>query len=151
MTASVEPPSSPWTHALPFERKGGRRHHQVAHLIAPVQPWNEFIEGYVNNLVEKVGGTQEAWTNVMSLSASEVRKALALSMMTPRGSMKQRQMPEEITDAINALLNTLPPEYKHNSAKLSFALHDRPFYCSALQKHVELVLWGLHRLMGLQA
>jgi len=115
----------------------------MSHLIAPVQPWNEFIEAYTKNLVEKVGGNQESWTEVVSLSKVEVRKALALSMVTPRGHNKPRQMPQEISKSIIALLNSLPPEYRNDTAKLTFALHERPFYCSALEKHVELILWGI--------
>jgi hypothetical protein len=108
-----------------------------------VQPWNEFIDGYAKNLVEKVGGTQHAWTNVMSLSKVQVRKALALQMATPRGSDKSRQLPQEISKVVSALLDSLPAAYRNDTARLSFALHERPFYCSALEKHVELVLWGI--------
>lgn len=144
---SSEPGSagaSPWTCPATFERrKGGRREHQFAHLIAPVQPWNEFVEGYAKNLVEKVGGKLEAWIDVMSLDTAEVRGALTLSMMTPRKSNKPRPMPQEISKVVNKLLDSLPPAYRNNTAKLDFALHERPFYCTALEKHVELVLWGL--------
>jgi hypothetical protein len=108
-----------------------------------VQPWSEFIAGYMKNLVDKVGGDQEAWTEVMSLSAVEVRRALALSMATPRGSNKVRKLPQEISKALSALLNSLPSEFRNDTSKLAFALHERPFYCSALEKHVELILWGV--------
>lgn len=142
--SSVQTPVSPWTQGAPFEReKVSRRAHQLSHLIAPVQPWNEFIEGYAKNLVEKVGGTFEAWIDVMSLKTTEVRQALTLSMMTPRGSNKPRPLPENISKAVNALLESLPPAYRNNFAKLNFALHERPFYCTALEKHVELVIWGV--------
>jgi len=144
--SSLESPMSPWTRSAPFERsksKGGRGRNDLSHLIAPVQPWNEFIEEYAKNLVEKVGGTQEAWTDVMGLSAGEVRTALCIGMMTPRGSNKPRQMPDDIRRVVNALLNSLPPAYRDDTAKLTFALHERPFFCGALEKHVELVLWGV--------
>jgi hypothetical protein len=115
----------------------------LSHLVAPVQPFNEFIETYANYLVDKVGGTKEAWTEIMSLNTAEVRKVLYLSMVTPHGSNKPRQMPQEISKFLSTLLNTLKPEYRENTAELTFALKERPFYCSALEKQVELVLWGV--------
>jgi len=112
-------------------------------LIGPVQPWNEYIEGYAKNLVQKVGGTQQVWTDVMSLNSGEVRRALYLNGITPRNSNKPRPLPQEVSKVLQALLDSLPPAFRNDTAKLTFALHERPFYCSALEKHVELVLWGI--------
>lgn len=135
-------PTSPWTHAAPFERKKTRGN-DLSHLIGPVQPWNEYIEGYAKNLVEKVGGTQQAWTDVMSLNNGAVRQALFLNGMTSRNSRKPHPLPQEVSTVLQALLESLPPAYRNDTAKLTFALHERPFFCSALEKHVELVLWGI--------
>jgi len=142
-SSSVKAPDSPWTRAAPFVRRGGRARNDVSHLIAPVQPWNEFIDAYTKNLSEKVGGRQQAWTDVMTLSTHEVRTALNLSMITPRGSNKPRQMPDEMRRVVSTLLDSLPTAYRNDTAKLTFALHERPFFQGALQKHVELVLWGI--------
>lgn len=144
--SSVDPPVSPWTRAAPFDRRGGRgriAQNDLSHLIAPVQPWNEFIEGYSKNITEKVGGDKKAWMEVLSLNNNTVRKALALNMITPRGSNKPRQMPQEISDILIPLVNSIPPSFRTDTAKLTFALHERPHYCTALSKHVELVLWGI--------
>lgn len=140
-TMRSETPKSPWTRA-PSRTKKSCARNDLSHLIAPVQPWNEFIEAYVKNLVEKVGGNQQAWTNVMSLKGKEVRTALTLSMMTPRGN-KPRQLPEGISKALDELLQSLPPAIRNSTAQLTLALHERPFYGTALEKHVELVLWGV--------
>jgi len=142
-SSSVKSPVSPWTRAVPFVRKSSAARNDLSHLIAPVQPWNEFIEAYTKNLVEKVGGKQEAWSDVMTLSPHEVRKVLNLSMIIPRGSNKPRQMPDEIRKVVKTLLDSLPAGIRNDTAKLTFALHERPFFAGALQKHVELVLWGV--------
>lgn len=128
---------------MPFERKKSRARNDLSHLIGPVQPWNDYVEAYAKNLVEKVGGTQQAWTDVMSLNGGEVRTALYVNGVVQRNANKPRPLPQEISKVLRALLDSLPPAFRNDTAKLTFALHERPFYCSALEKHVELVLWGI--------
>jgi hypothetical protein len=136
-------PTTPRARANPFERTWFNGRNDLSHLVAPVQPWNEYIESYAKNLVEKVGGTQKAWTNVMFLNSGEVRKALYLNGTTPRNSNKPRPLPQEVARVLHELLISLPPSFKNDTAKLCFALQERPFYTSAMEKHVELVLWGI--------
>lgn len=102
-----------------------------------MQPWSEYIEQYVKYLVDKVGGTQEAWTDIMSLSSGKVRRALYLTRLPPH------KLPQEVSEVLQVLIDSLSPAYKDDTAKLTFALHQRPFYSSAMEKHVELVLWGI--------
>jgi len=52
-------------------------------------------------------------------------------------------MPDEIRKVVKTLLDSLPAGIRNDTAKLTFALHERPFFAGALQKHVELVLWGV--------
>eukprot|EP00746_Dinoflagellata_sp_MGD_P116243 gnl/MRDRNA2_/MRDRNA2_52134_c0_seq1.p1 gnl/MRDRNA2_/MRDRNA2_52134_c0~~gnl/MRDRNA2_/MRDRNA2_52134_c0_seq1.p1 ORF type:complete len:229 (-),score=33.33 gnl/MRDRNA2_/MRDRNA2_52134_c0_seq1:616-1302(-) len=138
-----ESPASLKSPRAPSQRKKSNARNDLSHLIGPTQPWNEYIQGYVTNMVEKVGGTQEAWTNVLSLRTGDVRATLILNGIPLKGSNKPRQLPQEIQKVLKELLDSMPPDYRNDTAKLTFALHERPFYCTALEKHVELVLWAI--------
>lgn len=107
-------------------------------------PWNEFVAIYADFLTSKLGGKVQSWVDFMSLSTCNVRLALSMSgNATSLGRKRAFKLPPAVADVLTALLRELPPGSTEDTAKLTFTMHTRPFYCTSLNPHVELLLWGV--------
>lgn len=126
------------------ERKKFNGKNDLSHLVAPVMPWSDFIAIYAEFLTSSLGGEKQSWINFMSLGTSDVRIALSLSgNMTSLGRKRPFKLPPAVAELLTTLLRQLPKGSTADTAKLCFTLHTRPFYCTSLNPHVELLLWGV--------